>query len=171
MVRRREPAVSTRYPVPGYVPAPVRVVLPWVRQYVARLAARNPQVSESELWDEAVTACVRAAVYFRDGAGTFRQYTQVSVQRACWRYVLPNRRTRHNMRPVLVALEDVPSGALVAPSAEEEATARELVALVDALPCPATTTPSSPVSRPRNPSAKRASGPSSRPRCPSTIAS
>jgi hypothetical protein len=55
---------ADRYPVPGYVPAEVCPVLRWTRRHVARVTARY-QASPDDLWDEALTALIRAAVYFK----------------------------------------------------------------------------------------------------------
>jgi hypothetical protein len=79
-----------------------------------------------DLWDETVTALLRAAIHYDPAAGTtFRHYAQRAVNRACWRYLVRDhlRRTRHGTR---VALEDVVASAeLMAPSAEAEAIARD----------------------------------------------
>lgn len=114
--------------MPSYLPAPAVTVVPWTERYVAALARRNPAVSREELWDEAVAALLRAAVYFRDGAGTFRRYAQLSVQRACWRYVLPDRRYGHNVRRPLVVAEPEDLLQETASSAEDEALGREAAA-------------------------------------------
>ena len=53
---------ADRYPIPGYVPAVVRPVLPWTRRHVARVAAGLP-ASRDDLWDEALSALLRAAMY------------------------------------------------------------------------------------------------------------
>ena len=123
---------ADRYPVPDYVPALVRPVLPWTRRHVARVAVRY-QATLADLWDEALTALLRAAVYYQpqdaatyrsDGyttplpdAQSFRYYAKIAVNRACWRYCLRGRRVR------LVGLEKHP--VETAPSAEDEAIARE----------------------------------------------
>jgi hypothetical protein len=52
-------------------------VLPWTRCHVARVAARY-QASQDDLWDEAVTALLRAPMYLLDA--------RTAVRRACWRY-------------------------------------------------------------------------------------
>jgi hypothetical protein len=114
------------YPVPGYVPAVVRSVLPWTRRHVARVSARY-RASVDDLWDEAVTALLRAAIY-RTPTGTAvdpaRHYFQTAVHRACWRYVIRG----HQARPVPVPLEDAAAcPELAAPSAEDDAIAREAV--------------------------------------------
>ena len=59
---------AAHFPVPAYLPALVRPVLPWTRRHVARVAARY-QASRDDLWDEAVTALLRAAVYYDAAAG------------------------------------------------------------------------------------------------------
>ena len=121
-----------RFPVPAYLPALVRPVLPWTRRHVARVAVRY-QATLADLWDEALTALLRAAVYYQPQDATtyrsdrytkplpdeqsFRYYAKIAVNRACWRYCLRGRRVR------LVGLEEHP--AETAPSAEDEAIARE----------------------------------------------
>jgi hypothetical protein len=114
------------------VPAEVRPVLPWTRRYVARVAVRY-QATLADLWDEALTALLRAAVYYQPqdattyrsdryttplpDAQSFRYYAKIAVNRACWRYCLRGRRVR------LVGLEEHP--LKTAPSAEDEAIARD----------------------------------------------
>jgi hypothetical protein len=123
---------ADRYPVPDYVPALVRPVLPWTRRHVARVAVRY-QATLADLWDEALTALLRAAVYYQPqdattyrsdrytkplpDAQSFRYYAKIAVNRACWRYCIRSRRVR------LVGLEEHP--VETAPSAEDEAIARE----------------------------------------------
>ena len=126
------PGATGYFPVPAYLPARVRPVLPWTRRHVARVAVRY-QATLADLWDEALTALLRAAVYYQPQDATtyrsdrytkplpdeqsFRYYAKIAVSRACWRYCLRSRRVR------LVGLEEHPVEA--APSAEDEAIARE----------------------------------------------
>jgi hypothetical protein len=126
------PGATGHFPVPAYLPARVRPVLPWTRRHVARVAVRY-QATLADLWDEAVTALLRAAVYYQPQEATtyssdrytkplpdaqsFRYYAKIAVNRACWRYCLRGRRVR------LVGLEEHPLEP--APSAEDEAIARE----------------------------------------------
>ena len=126
------PGATGRFPVPGYLPDRVRPVLPWTRHHVACVAVRY-QATLADLWDEALTALLRAAVYYQPqdattyrsdrytkplpDAQSFRYYAKIAVNRACWRYCLRGRRVR------LVGLEEHP--AETAPSAEDEAIARE----------------------------------------------
>jgi hypothetical protein len=126
------PGATGHFPVPGYLPARVRPVLPWTRRHVARVAVRY-QATLADLWDAALTAPLRAAVYYQPQDATtyrsdrytkplpdeqsFRYYAKIAVHRACWRYCLRGRRVR------LVGLEEHPVEP--APSAEDEAIARE----------------------------------------------
>ena len=126
------PGATGYFPVPAYLPARVRPVLPWTRRHVARVAVRY-QATLADLWDEALTALLRAAVYYQPQDATtyrsdrytkplpdehsFRYYAKIAVNRACWRYCLRGRRVR------LVGLEEHPVES--APSAEDEAIARE----------------------------------------------
>ena len=42
-----------------------------------------------DLWDETLTALLRAAVHYKPDVGTtFRHYARRAVNRACWRYVV-----------------------------------------------------------------------------------
>ena len=123
-----------RFPVPAYLPALVRPVLPWTRHHVARVAVRY-QATLADLWDEALTALLRAAVYYQPQDTTtyrsdrytkplpdeqsFRYYAKIAVNRACWRYCLRGRRMR------LVGLGEHPLET--APSAEDEVIARDAV--------------------------------------------
>jgi hypothetical protein len=120
------------FPVPAYLPARVRPVLPWARRHAARVAVRY-QATLADLWDEALRALLRAAVYYQPqdattyrsnrytkplpDAQSFRYYAKIAVNRACWRYCLRGRRVW------LVGLEEHP--VETAPSAEDEAIARE----------------------------------------------
>jgi hypothetical protein len=126
------PGATGHFPVPAYLPARVRPVLPWTRRHVTRVAVRY-QATLADLWDEALTALLRAAVYYQpQDASTyrsdryttplpdersFRYYAKIAVNRACWRYCIRGRRVR------LVRLEGHP--VETAPSAEDEAIARE----------------------------------------------
>jgi hypothetical protein len=130
------------------VPAEVRPVLPWIRRHVERVARRY-DASLTDLWDEAVTALIRAAVYFKPqdpaayrstqyaqplpAAKSFRYYAQLAVHRACWRYVIRGQATQVRTIPLEqdTALPEhhrahagLPA-ALFAPSAEDEAIARD----------------------------------------------
>lgn len=80
------------YPVPGYLPAPARTVLPWAKRKVAHLAAAS-RVPLADLWDEVITALLRADLTFRPGAGSYTKYAQTCITRGLWRYSLPNTAT------------------------------------------------------------------------------
>src|SRR5262249_7848770 len=121
---------------PAYVPALVRPVLPWARRHVARVTARYG-ASQDDLWDETLTALIRAAVYFRGQPASeyqpttyagalptpqsFVYYARLAVNGACWRYVICGQPTQVQT----VRLEDDDRAAAVALSAEDEAIARE----------------------------------------------
>ena len=106
---------------PGYLPSPARSLLPWTRRHVARVAARY-QASLADLWDEALTGLLRASIHWEPALGAFGSYGRTAIHRACWRYVIRG----HEHDPRLVPLEDAPLPlALAAPSAEDEAIARE----------------------------------------------
>lgn len=79
-----------------------------------------------DLWDETLTALLRAAVHYKPDVGTtFRHYAQRAVNRACWRYVVRDHVSRRR-QGTRVALEDVAeSSELTVPSAEAEAIARD----------------------------------------------
>jgi len=96
------------FPVPPYLPPTARTLLPWARRYVATTARRS-SLSVDDAWDEAITALLRAAVYFQPGAGTFHAYARTAVIRGLWRYC---------RRPSRLPLEELPARALTAPSAE-----------------------------------------------------
>jgi len=110
------------FPVPPYLPAPARTILPWARRYVA-ITARRAHVPLTDAWDEAITALVRASVYFSPGAGTFHAYAKTAVVRGLWRYC---------RRPArLASSELLPARALstwTAPSAEQLAMVAEVAA-------------------------------------------
>jgi hypothetical protein len=124
-------------------------VLPWTRRHVARVAARY-RASADDLWDEALTALIRAAVYFKPqdpaayrstqyaqplpAAKSFRYYAQLTVHRACWRYVIRGQATQVRTVPLEQDGAALPEhhrahaglpAALLAPSAEDEAIARD----------------------------------------------
>jgi hypothetical protein len=110
-------------------------IVPWARRQVAKLSKSHP-VDAGDLWDEAITALLRACVHFKPGAGTFAVYAKMCVTRGLWRYTLPTLTVRqtpgsrkrgahngYNLRHV--SLEDVKDMSV--PSAEEIAIARERV--------------------------------------------
>jgi Sigma-70 region 2 len=112
--------------VPGYLPALVHPVVPWARRHVARVAARYV-VSINDLWDEAVTALLRATVSYKPGTGAFPPYARTAVHRACARAVNVGQHRRRS-RLWTVAFEETGERLeLTAPSAEAEAIAREAV--------------------------------------------
>jgi len=129
---------ATRFPVPVYLPAPCASVLPWARRHAAVVAARA-HVPPTDVWDEAITALVRAAVFFRPGAGTFHRYAQIAVTRGLWRYVTRAARTQQRRgTPLPFEGEATMLPALTVPSAEEEACARELAVQPARVPRPPT---------------------------------
>jgi hypothetical protein len=117
-------ATGGHFPIPAYLPALVRPVLLWTRHHVTRVAVRY-QATLADLWDETLTALLRAAVYYQPqdattyrsdrytkplpDAQSFRYYAKIAVNRACWRYCLRGRRVR------LVGLEELPSSPRRAP--------------------------------------------------------
>jgi hypothetical protein len=128
------------FPVPAYLPALVRPVLPWTRRHVARVAACYA-ASQTELWDAALTALIRAAVYFREqppgeyqatvyarplpAVRSFTYYARLAVNRACWRYVIRGQATQVRTVPLDDAGDPRVPDALTSPSAEDTAIARE----------------------------------------------
>src|SRR5262249_6504566 len=121
---------ADRVPVPAYVPRELLgPLVPWSQRYVFRLAATTV-ASLDDLWDEALTALLRASMYGDPVPGACGntiggRYGQTAVRRACWRYVM-----RGSVgRPTPVPLEDAAAcPELAAPSAEAEALAREAAA-------------------------------------------
>ena len=109
-------------PVPAYLPTDlVGHVLAWTYKYCHRTAGQHG-VPLADLWDEAITALLRATLHGDLVHGTIgTHYAQTAVRRACWRYVL--RGHRHTVpldleahdQPVpspemlLMALEDASS--------------------------------------------------------------
>ena len=116
-------ASTARYPLPSYLPEIIRDtrMAHWAQQHVATVATRY-RLGPDDLWDEAITALIRAAAYYQPAAGPFGPYAATAVHRACWRYVVRG----HQSRPILVPLEET-AGCLelTATSAEAEALARE----------------------------------------------
>ena len=118
-------------------------LLPWARRYVATTARRS-SLSVDDAWDEAITALVRAAVYFQPGAGTFHAYARTAVIRGLWRYC------RRSARPAAVDADL--ARALTAPSTETvvaladvaAAYAADEVAAALAIQSPRSTSSSSP---------------------------
>jgi len=105
-------------PSPALLAALAQPLLGWKRRHVLRVARRY-YASLDDLWDEATTALLRAAVYYKPAAGPFAPYARTAVHRACWRYVIRG----HDNRPVAIPLEDAHLAA--SPSAEDEAIGRE----------------------------------------------
>ena len=62
---------ADRYPVSGYVPLIAHPLLPWTRRHVARVTTARYCGSQDDLWNEALTALLRAAVYYDEAAGAF----------------------------------------------------------------------------------------------------
>jgi len=94
------------------------MLVPWARRYVS-ITARRSQLSLADKWDEAITALLRAAVYFQPGAGTFHAYARTAVIRGLWRYC---------RRPARLPTDELPARALTAPSAETLAALADLAA-------------------------------------------
>jgi Sigma-70 region 2 len=89
-------------PVPGYLPAVARPVLPWARRHVARVARRY-HTGIDDLWDETIAALLRAAIYYDAASGPFAGYAHTAVHRACWRYVC----RQIAKRPLLLVIASV----------------------------------------------------------------
>ena len=51
--------------MPAYLPDVARAVLPWAVNHTRRVARRYPLASLEDLWDETVTALLRASVHYR----------------------------------------------------------------------------------------------------------
>jgi hypothetical protein len=113
--RRGGAAQAEAFPVPSYLPPAAWALLPFARAY-AVAAARRYQLPLADCWDEAITALVRAAVYFRPGAGRFHAYARIAIRRGLWRYCRrPTRTTRElaaaagtmpDTETLLIALEN-----------------------------------------------------------------
>jgi hypothetical protein len=115
-------------------------MLPWTRRHVARVATRYG-ASQDDLWDAALTALIRAAVYFREqpadayqatiyarplpAARSLTYYARLAVNRACWRYVIRGQATQVRTVPLEDAGDPRVPDALTSPSAEDTAIARE----------------------------------------------
>jgi DNA-directed RNA polymerase specialized sigma24 family protein len=87
-------------PVPGYLPAIARPVLPWARRHVAAVARRY-HTGLDDLWDETITALLRAALHY-DGVRPFAGYAHTAIHRACWRYVC--RRIASRGQPLMLTI-------------------------------------------------------------------
>jgi hypothetical protein len=117
----------TQLPIPPDLPPHARTLLPWVRRTVAS-TARTLALDPTDAWDEAITALLRATVYFRPGAGTFATYARPAVSRGLWRYVA--RSALHHRRLTATIVHDPTTSPLAtSPSAEDEALARETASL------------------------------------------
>jgi hypothetical protein len=116
-------------PVPAYLPPIVLPLLPWARKHVARVM-RVYGIGPSDLWDETLTALLRASIYYNPDVGTtFRHYAQRAVNRACWCYVVRGRRP-----------------ATLAPEALDGLEAIDLAPAPNTKPWPATRSPADPIS-------------------------
>jgi hypothetical protein len=91
------PPARTLYPVPGYLPDRVRPLLKWARKHVSKVAAREG-IPAADLWDETITALLRASLHA--DPGPLYHYAQTAVHRACWRYVVRGQRTRIKTEPL-----------------------------------------------------------------------
>lgn len=99
----------THLPVPGYLPELARAVIPWTRIHVAKTARRYP-VSLEDLWDESISALIRAALHYDETKGAFAGYAHSAIHRACWRYCVSRVRDsardgcRRSLPPVFLPL-------------------------------------------------------------------
>lgn len=99
---------AERLPVPAYLPEllpdSARPLIEWTRRHVQRVTNRYPNVSVDDLWDEAITALIRASLYYKEersasprhevGKSTaFGRYATTAIHRACWRYCVRGSRT------------------------------------------------------------------------------
>ena len=99
---------AERLPVPAYLPEllpdSARPLIEWTRRHVQRVTNRYPNVSVDDLWDEAITALIRASLYYKEersasprhevGKSTaFGRYATTAIHRACWRYCVRGART------------------------------------------------------------------------------
>jgi len=97
-------------------------MVPWTRRYVVALVTRE-HLAPDDAWDEAMTALIRAACYFRPGAGSFASYAETAVRRGLWRYC-----RRATTRAARAALATGLPTAPYAVSAETSAAVCELAA-------------------------------------------
>lgn len=127
-----------RLPVPAYLPEDAGPVLGWTKRHVAIVAARYG-ANLDDLWDEAVTALIRASIHFRpeppagkgggrdgspyDPVKAFSAYAKLAVHRACWRYCIRGIRGK----PALLSLEGAAALTVPLPSPEEWLIAAETV--------------------------------------------
>ena len=91
--------------------------------------ARRYHTGESDLWDETITALLRASLHYEPSAGPFNGYAHTAVHRACWRYVCraiasPSRPHWLSMATE-IDLDEALDHAMA--SSEEEVMAREAV--------------------------------------------
>ena len=126
---------TAQFPVPAYVPGVVQPVLRWTRRHVAHVAARY-RASLADLWDEALTGLLRASIHWQPAVGAFGPHARTAVHRACWRYVIRGQATQVRTVPLELEVAGLPEShrwqeravlpaALIAPSAEAEAIARD----------------------------------------------
>src|SRR5262249_13686367 len=80
-------ARATWFPVPAYLPELAKEQVRWTRRHVLRVSVRYG-VDLGDLWDESITALLRAALHYTPALGRFNSYAQTCVHRACWRYVV-----------------------------------------------------------------------------------
>lgn len=93
------------FPVPDFLPAAARTVLPWTRRHVLAFASAN-HIPLHDAWSEALAALIRASVYFQSGAGSFTSYARTAVLRALPRYCA--RRPYRNVLRHAAPLDAVP---------------------------------------------------------------
>jgi hypothetical protein len=113
--------MRSTYPVPSYLPDAAVALVPWARDHVSRVARRY-NASRDELWDEALTALLRAALHYEPASGAFPPYGRTAVHRGLWRFVI----RRHQVKPTQ-SLSDTELERLSAHSPEDELLAREAV--------------------------------------------
>jgi hypothetical protein len=71
------------------------------RRHVARVSRRY-HTGIDNLWDETVTALLRASVHYDPAMGAFAGYAHTAIHRACWRYVC--RRIASRGQPLMLAI-------------------------------------------------------------------
>jgi len=111
--------------VPSYLPAIARPLLPGLVTRCLQ-AAGAYHVSLEDLWDETITALLRATVHYDPSAGPFGPYARTAVHRALAKACQVGMK-RRRVKPHLLSLEHVPDLELTTESPETLAIATETI--------------------------------------------
>jgi len=127
--------------VPGYLPEIARPLTFWAKRHCIQVSRRY-HAPVTDLWDEALTALLRASLHYSSEIGPFAPYARTAIHRACWRYGIRGKYDRESVQLSLESLELAEDGhygehfpMLTVWSPEDALIAQESLAPLDVV-CP-----------------------------------